>query len=160
MKAISVMQPYADLIADREKPIENRTHDSFRHRGEIAIHASKTSRYLTAEALREHVTGAIVAVGNLVAVLDKEEIESRGEETPNEYPEGCTENTWGKLAASLHCEGPYCLIIENVRRVVPYEINGQLGVWDAGPLKYVDGEGCGTLVLDESLRPPKPSGAE
>lgn len=40
MKALSIKQPWADLIVEGLKPIENRTWITF-HRGPLLIHASK-----------------------------------------------------------------------------------------------------------------------
>jgi hypothetical protein len=41
MKAISIKQPWASLIVEGIKPVENRTRP-WKHKGPLAIHASKT----------------------------------------------------------------------------------------------------------------------
>ncbi|MEO8269199.1 MAG: ASCH domain-containing protein, partial [Aureliella sp.] len=66
MKAITISQPFATLIASGEKWIENRTWPTS-HRGRIAIHAGLGKQYLNKKELEEYPTGCIVAIGKLVA---------------------------------------------------------------------------------------------
>ena len=69
MKALTIQQPNASLIADGEKWVENRTWDTC-WRGPLAIHAGKGTRYLTARELIAYPTGAVIAIANLVACVD------------------------------------------------------------------------------------------
>ncbi|MFD3258546.1 ASCH domain-containing protein [Paenibacillus lentus] len=77
MKAITIIQPWATLIALGEKRFETRSWAT-RHRGEIAIHAGKKldKRICQQEPFRSVLakhgytennlpTGAIIAIGNL-----------------------------------------------------------------------------------------------
>ena len=45
MKALTICQPYAEMIANHEKPIENRTWPTS-YRGPLAIHAGKSRAWL------------------------------------------------------------------------------------------------------------------
>lgn len=79
MKAITIKQPWATLIALREKQFETRSWQT-KHRGKIAIHAGKTidkeacKNENIATALNKHgivlttdlPTGSIIAIANLV----------------------------------------------------------------------------------------------
>lgn len=66
MKALTVQQPYASLIASGEKWIENRSWHT-NYRGPLAIHAAKSSKYIKSKLLAIYPTGRIVAITNLVA---------------------------------------------------------------------------------------------
>lgn len=52
MKALTISQPYASLIANGEKWIENRRWETL-YRGKLAIHAGKGTQYLDRDELRE-----------------------------------------------------------------------------------------------------------
>ncbi len=42
METISIQQPWAWLILNHGKDVENRTRWHYKHRGRVRIHASKT----------------------------------------------------------------------------------------------------------------------
>jgi len=50
MKALTISQPYASLIASGEKWVENRTWAT-RYRGPLAIHAGRGTQYLSRDEL-------------------------------------------------------------------------------------------------------------
>lgn len=102
MKALSLRQPWASLIADGRKTIETRTWRT-RYRGPLAIHAS----------LRPYAdlpTGGIVAVAWL---YDCRPMEAADEE------DACI---------SLY-EGAYAWLLTNVEPVALISCKGMLGLW-------------------------------
>jgi len=126
MKALTVCQPYAHLIALGEKRVENRTWPTG-YRGWLAIHAGKSRKYLDTEGEDERrwpdmAWGAIVAVCLLTACVYR-----YGQLTDliGERPE----LQW--LTTHEHVEGPYCWILENVRRLAkPVACPGQRGLFE------------------------------
>jgi activating signal cointegrator 1 len=121
MKVITIRQPYAHLISIGEKRVENRTRNT-NYRGLIYIHAGKSWEYLD-QAPKYNLTkddmvfGAIIAKANLVASIDVNFIETYY----FNYP-------W--LEGHKHIQGPWCWILEDVKRVKPIYCNGQLGMWN------------------------------
>ena len=121
MKALTICQPYAELIALLEKPVENRTWTTD-YRGPLAIHAGKSRDWLgpgDMERYPDMAFGAFVAVGNLVACLRVNSI------TSSHDPKMIA------LAANVHTEGPWCWVLDNVRRIDPIPYRGAQGLWDA-----------------------------
>jgi hypothetical protein len=75
VKALTIFQPFAAMIATGAKFVENRSWET-RYRGPLAIHAGKGTQYLTAAELREVPHGGFVAKRN----------HKRGHSTfPNKY---------------------------------------------------------------------------
>ena len=70
MKALTVSQPYASMIADGKKFVENRSLDT-NYRGPLAIHAGKGSSYMTAKQIRESSMpfGCVIATCSLDALF-------------------------------------------------------------------------------------------
>lgn len=125
MKALTVSQPFASLIATGEKFVENRTYQ-ISHRGELAIHAGKGRQYLTKTELAAYPTGHVIAVAKLVACVKLSEVAERGRFTPIEG----SRYTVGDILDHEHTEGPWCWILEDIRKLkVPKQINGQQGLW-------------------------------
>lgn len=120
MKALTICQPYAHLIAIGEKPIENRTWPTA-YRGPLAIHAGKSREWLDEYDEARYPTmafGAVVAVANLVACLRLED------SAP--WP-----NRWRHLRDHEHANGPWCFLLANVRRLpTPIPARGAQGFWD------------------------------
>ena len=145
MKAITTCQPYAELIASGAKRIENRTW-STSYRGELAIHAgkrrprreplaakgatgrSRISRGMDAAPTSlgdengtkngNYVFGAVVAIVKLTAVLRLDEL------MDGKHPE----YSW--LLSNPYAEGPWCWVLEDVRRVEPVYCKGFQGLWN------------------------------
>lgn len=113
MKAITIQQPYAELIARGEKVIENRKW-STQYRGEIAIHASKSRELLDPDDLRnypEMAFGAVVATARLIDCVRVAKLPAH-------------------LVGNEHANGPWCLLLDNVRRLrTPVPMIGTLGVF-------------------------------
>lgn len=123
MKALTISQPYASLIASGEKWVENRRWPT-KYRGPLAIHAGKGTQYLTAKELRESGMpfGALIAVAYLVDCVTIEHIRA------GYLLEG--KRTVGEAAAHVHTEGPWCWILENVEPIVAHPCRGSQGLWD------------------------------
>jgi hypothetical protein len=69
MKALTVFQPYASLIAFGSKWVENRSWPTS-YRGPLAIHAGKGTQYLTKSQLAGYPTGCVLAVVELAACVE------------------------------------------------------------------------------------------
>src|SRR4051812_20899098 len=124
MKAITIHQPYAELIAAGVKRVENRSWKT-NFRGTVAIHAGRADSHelrdaATAHALEfdELTRGAIIAVGEIVdcvTLIDAKQRRLAGDGL-----------AW--LADHAHANGPYCWILANVRRLeTPIAATGKQG---------------------------------
>ena len=120
MKALTICQPYAHLIAIGEKRVENRTWPT-RYRGPIAIHAGKSREWLCGETPGpDMVFGAVVAVATLADVLHIDRIE-RGD-----YDQ---RHPW--LRAHEHTNGEWCWVLAGVVRLdEPVSWRGAQGLWE------------------------------
>lgn len=113
MKAITICQPYAHLVALGVKPIENRTWPT-RYRGAIAIHAGKSRSWLGED---DEATYPEMAFGALVAVATL-------------YDCVVVANLPAHLIDHEHANGPWCWLLMDVRRLVtPVPIRGAQGLW-------------------------------
>lgn len=125
MRALSILQPWAELIASGVKKIENRTWQHA-HRGPVAIHAGKGKQCYKEDAnvweqryevrmplVGEVAFGAIVAVAELIACV-------RLENLGRDFPE---------LVGSRFAEGPWCWILKDARRIEPIACPGQQLLW-------------------------------
>jgi hypothetical protein len=130
MKALTTSQPYASLIADLEKWVENRIWETS-VRGWIAIHAGKGSQYLDKAELNNYPTGAIVAVAKLTACLRLQPAGHR-EESLIAIPG--TNKSWKQFYRHPHTEGPFCLILEHtVKLITPIPCAGAMKFWNVLP---------------------------
>ena len=129
-KAVTVLQPYAELFYRLRRFVENRTW-STRFRGWLAIHAGKSKklrgdfRYYGCDV--EAVTyGAIVAVGYLgVCVSITDHDDPMGGLIAQDV------ERWGWLRDHEHVEGPHCWVFDAIvplRNPVP--CRGAQGLWD------------------------------
>lgn len=120
MKALTVRQPFAYLIAAGIKRIENRTWPTS-HRGALAIHAGRSPP--DADALDDLgrlgfpipaglTYGAIVAVVELLDCV-------------------ALANLPRDLAGDPFAGGPWCWILADARPVGPIPCKGKLGLWAA-----------------------------
>lgn len=124
LPALTVCQPYAELIASGAKPIENRRWAPS-YRGPLLIHAGKSLAWLDQPSDKDRfVLGAVVAVGRLVACL------------PKGFGSRAEQDRWGRWAHLFHHEhafGTWCLVLEDVRRVpAPIPCRGAQGLWYPG----------------------------
>lgn len=121
MKALTICQPYAHLIAIGQKPIENRTWETT-YRGPLLIHAGKSRTWLESGDQARFPTmafGAVVAVARLEVCLYAHVVW----EWPARY---------AHLRDHEHANGPWCWVLGDVRRLrTPIPCGGALGLWDA-----------------------------
>lgn len=118
MKAVTICQPYAHLVALGEKPIENRTWPTH-YRGEIAIHAGKSRDWLDEEDEKRYpelAFGAVIAVAQLVACL------SLRVTSPWPAP-------FAHLMDHEHANGPWCWVLADIVRIEPVPCRGAQGLW-------------------------------
>ncbi len=130
MKAITISQPYASMIADGLKWIENRTWPTS-YRGELAIHAGKGLQYLTREELNEYPNGCVIAIARLTACVSFKQIEEHSHNSLRELPLAVgAKRLWKEAAAHVHAEGPWCWVLEGTRKIQPVACRGAQGLWD------------------------------
>lgn len=127
MKAITILQPFAHLIKDGQKRVENRTWPT-KYRGLIYIHAGKSRSMLDIENGMDHQTGigvssmafgAVVAIAELVSCLPIGEIARGIHET--RYP-------W--LRSHHHTHGPWCWVLDKVQAIGPWPYRGAQGLFN------------------------------
>jgi hypothetical protein len=128
MRALTICQPYAHLIALGEKPIENR--DWFTsYRGPLLVHAGLSFSWLEEgdrERYPDMAFGAVVAVAELVACL-------RLSDGPQGWP-----SRYQRLYGHEHANGPFCFVLDAVRRLPsPIPCRGAQGFW-APPREVLD----------------------
>ena len=135
MKAITICQPYADLVLlpdshPDHKRAENRKWYSD-YRGQLLIHAGKSRKYLEEDddrpghdlyglKIADMTFGAIIGVVDMIDCLRSDDIRAR------RLPPSLL---W--LADHQHVEGPFCHIYANVRRFdTPIPCQGALGLFN------------------------------
>jgi hypothetical protein len=118
IKALTICQPYASLIADGAKRIENRSWYT-RYRGWLAIHAGKSKGYMRGEPIPHGMPfGAVVAVAYLSHVFR------------------ATEDNLLRCrdlgpAYANHAEGPFCWLLSEVTALQePLPMRGKRGLYD------------------------------
>lgn len=117
--ALTISQPWASLIADGVKLLENRTW-STHYRGPLAIHAGKGTQFLTRSELKAYPTGAIVAIAQLVDVVHVSEIHD------GSYPIAAEQQE--------HAQGPFCWVLRDIQKLdTPAPCSGMLGLWVVRP---------------------------
>ncbi|MDT0635063.1 ASCH domain-containing protein [Spectribacter hydrogenoxidans] len=126
MKALTICQPYAHLIAIDEKRVENRSWPT-RYRGPLAIHAGKSRKMLAPDIHARYpdmVFGAVVAIAELIDCLPADEIEDRLHD--QRYP-------FLKWQAQ-HIGGPWCWVLSDTQPLAePDPCGGSLGLWNWTP---------------------------
>lgn len=125
MKAITIKQPFATLIAAGLKEYEFRTWKTA-YRGELLIHAGKS---VDTEAMKKfqqyglsYPLGCIIAKATLTdCVKVTNAVRDALREKNALVYSGTTEN--------LQWDG-YGLKLENIQQIEPIPINGKLGLWE------------------------------
>lgn len=117
MKALSLKQPFAELILQGRKSVELRKWNTH-FRGEFLIHASKNSdkKAMDRFGFTELPTGCIVGKATLVSV--KKYIST--EEFWNDRDRHLASMEWGM----------YGFVIDKVERIEPFPCKGSLNFWE------------------------------
>lgn len=119
MKALTICQPYAELIVRGEKRVENRTWAT-NHRGLLYIHAGKSREWLGEDDLKvyPHMPfGAIVAVAKLVdCVLFSKVFKN--------------DRVHAWLLEHRHASGPWCWVLDEVTPIGPWPWKGAQGLFN------------------------------
>ena len=124
MKAITIKQPYASLIAAGIKTYEFRTWKT-KYRGELLIHAGKSVDKKAVEKFKkynlEYPTGCIIAKVNLddCVLIDNEMKKKLLKENDLIYENVCK-------SKDIH----YGFKLSNVKKIKKIYINGKLSLWD------------------------------
>lgn len=124
IKAITISQPFAKLIANGAKFVENRSW-STEFRGPLAIHAGKGTQYLTRKELENYITGAVVSTCELIACIDINQPKQRDHDELKQNGMAMEQ-----VLRHRHCEGPFAWVLFEVRPCSePYFVNGKQGLW-------------------------------
>jgi hypothetical protein len=146
MKALTICQPYAELIRLGLKRVENRTWPT-KYRGLMYIHAGKSRAWfdddeqLIRDFGRMPAFGAVVAIANLVDCLPYDAIQAG--EFDKKYP-------W--LRDHDHASGPWCFVLDNVNPIGPWPWRGAQGLFniDEGELGAVANRELGISSVAET----------
>lgn len=118
MKALSVKQPWAELIALGRKTIETRTWAT-KYRGPLLICAGKTRHEAVFRWFDSWMSSVDLTVpfplSVAVAVVDLVD---------------CRPMTEEDCLPAMHELVKYAWMLENARRVEPFPVKGQLGVFE------------------------------
>lgn len=132
MKALTICQPYASLICNGQKRIENRSWPT-NYRGPLLIHAGKNKDWLKTWNVRRDgqlphplPMGAVVGLAKLVACYHLPSIRQNKIQLPQQH-------SW--IPHHRHTEGPALWVLEDVQRLrEPIPWNGKQGLWDPAEL--------------------------
>jgi len=134
MKALTIIQPFAELIASGVKRVENRTW-YFKHRGPLAIHAGKSLKY-GGQSIYEmagyyDLPRERLALGAVIAVVDVIDCVKLVVTPERVVVPTSAQSRHDWLNDHEHTEGPYCFVLANVRRLArPLFMNGKQGPFD------------------------------
>ena len=139
MKAITILQPWASLIACSAKKIETRGWAT-KYRGPIAIHAGKKDpckkpwegmgefeNAVDSVLNKNNLEWRLLPLGSVIAVADLVDCVEIGHEA--ELVNGIIV-TGNELAFGDYTLGRYAWLLENVRPITPLPARGQQGLWN------------------------------
>lgn len=135
MKALTIQQPHASLIASGQKWVENRTWKTS-YRGPLAIHAGKGTKYLTKGSLADYPTSCVIAVAELITCVSVRWLAS------SNGLARIGSHTIAEWFAHSHTEGPYCWLLIKVRPIEPIQRKGFQGLWNFydHPIREMEGK--------------------
>lgn len=125
MKAITIRQPWATLIAEGYKEYEFRTWKT-KYRGDIFIHAGKGIDKKAMERFKhlglEYPVGQIIAKATLTdcVYVNEEFAQKMYKKDPIVYKGLLDKGDWDGYGFKL----------ENAEKIKPIEANGKLSLWD------------------------------
>lgn len=131
IKALTISQPFAALIASGEKFVENRTWETL-YRGWLLIHAGAGTQYLSkAEIARRGLpTRCIVAVARLVHCVHVARLRQCAAQGKPYHRELSTTET-RRIAEHVHTEGPFGFVLGDVQPLErPIACSGLQGLWN------------------------------
>ncbi len=146
MKALTIAQPYATLIARGLKPVENRTWPTS-HRGLLYIHAGKSRQWFDDDEDLIQLLGsmppfgAVVAIARLVDCLRVEDIQA-----------GKYDAKHPGLRGHMHVNGPWCWVLQDITPIGPWPWKGAQGLFE------IDADELGR-VANRELGIPVPTAA-
>lgn len=146
MKALTICNPYPQLILCGEKRVENRTWPT-KYRGPLYIHAGKNRHWLTEEDSKRFPDmpfGAVVAIANVVDCVPIDRIENG--DFDDQYP-------W--LRKHEHANGPWCWILAIVAAIGPWPYRGMQGLFE---IRDADLDAVANIVLGISEETSRASG--
>lgn len=144
MKALTVRQPWASLIATGVKRVETRSW-STKHRGLLAIHAAlgfnkEEQQFALTPCIRGKLTkagvdqelprGGFVALVDLIDCIRVEKQQTAFETMRNFMPREAAEF---ELQVGYFAPGRYMWILDNIRPIPYVPARGQQGLWTAKP---------------------------
>lgn len=122
MKALTICQPYAEMILRGEKRIENRTWPTT-YRGPIYIHAGKNRSWWDEEVDSKRYPraawGAVVAVAKLINCVTIESIQA-----------GRYDDIYPWALSHTHANGPWCWVLDSVSPIGPWPWKGAQGLFE------------------------------
>jgi len=126
MKALTICQPYAELIARGKKRVENREWMTG-YRGPLYIHAGKSRDWLNADddgkeygiPVSAMAFGAVIAIATLVDCVHIDRVDQ---------PHVAAKYPW--LKEHEHTEGTWCWILDKVSPLGPWPWRGAQGLFD------------------------------
>ena len=120
MKALSIKQPWAELILQGKKKIELRKWNT-KFRGEFLIHSSKSPDVVAMKkfGFKDLPCGFILGKVELAGI-------KKYKDNPEEF------ETDRNLHLATMNFGNFGFILKNVQRIDPIKCNGSLGFWDFG----------------------------
>lgn len=141
MKAITIKQPWATLIALGLKSFETRSWVT-KHRGPIAIHAGKSidreayeefANVLKAvgiNSINELPTGSVIAIADLVACHRVKNIEHDEMNMPIANFECGSLIAGDEFEYGFYEEGRCAWQLRNVQAIDPIRAKGKLSIWE------------------------------
>lgn len=152
MRAISITQPWASMIAHGEKRIETRSW-STRYRGPLAIHAAKNLAPVSGlnglinmlqlgpfDILQEHwplPLGAVVATCMLRDCIPTGRFDQSLFDDEPMVTSSCGQYVWTltpkERAVGDFSPGRYAWLLSNIKFIVPgIPLQGKQGIWEIG----------------------------
>lgn len=119
MKALTVCQPYASLIVNRLKLVENRTWPT-NYRGRLYIHAGQSRDWLLGnEDLEAMRFGYMLGHAVLDDCFHIDQIK-----------QGRYDERYPWLRDHEHTKGPWCWILALAEKIEPVKVRGMQGIWN------------------------------
>lgn len=127
MRALTISQPWASIIATGDKFVENRTWAT-PYRGALLIHAGKGTQYLTKQELAKHPTGCILAVCRLLECVEVATLCNRIHRN-HPYP-NLTMSRMLEVSQHEYTEGPFAFVLSELQTFTdPIPCGGAQGLW-------------------------------